>query len=102
VILEPNTHFHEPFPADASGLVLTAEGPQFKRVLVHGVVEGSPADRSGIREGDVISAIDGESTDKYALWQIQDLLKDSGQTRRLTIDRHGEKMVVTLRLQALG
>jgi C-terminal processing protease CtpA/Prc len=66
------------------------------------VVEGSPADKSGIREGDVISAIDGESTDKYALWQIQDLLKDSGQTRRLTIDRHGEKMVVTLRLQALG
>ncbi len=102
VILEPNSHFHESFRADASGLVLTAEGPQFKQVLVHGVVESSPADKAGLKEGDMITAIDGESTDKYALWEIQDLLKDSGQTKRLTINRHGETMVVTLTLHALA
>jgi hypothetical protein len=101
VILEPNRHFHEPFRGDASGLVLTAEGPQFKRVLVHGVVESSPAEKAGMKEGDIITALDGESTDKYALWEIQDLLKDSGQTRRLGINRHGETMIVTLRLKAL-
>jgi hypothetical protein len=102
VILEPNKHFHEPFAADASGLVLEADGPQFKRVIVHGVVQGSPAEKGGLQEGDVITAIDGESTDKYALWEMQDLLKESGKTRRITINRHGETSIVTLRLQALG
>lgn len=102
VILEPNSHFHDPFPADASGLVLEAEGPQFKRIVVHGVVQGSPADKSGLREGDTISTIDGESTDKYALWEIQDLLKESGQTRKLTIQRRGETITVVLRLQSLA
>ena len=102
VILEPNTHFHDPFAADASGLVLEADGPQFRRIVVHGVVAGSPADQSGIRQDDVITAIDGESTDKYALWEIQDLLKESGETRKLTIHRHGQTISVTLKLQSLA
>ena len=102
VILEPNSHFHDSFAADASGLVLEADGPQFERVVVHGVVQGSPADQSGLKEGDIITAIDGESTNKYALWQIQDLLKQSGTTRKLTIHRQSETLVVTLRLQSLA
>ncbi|HEY1575759.1 MAG TPA: aspartyl protease family protein [Terracidiphilus sp.] len=101
VILEPNQHFHETFSADASGLVLEADGPQFKRFLVHGVVRGSPAEKAGLQEGDVITAIDGETTNKYALWEIQDLLKESGKTKRLTINRHGQTTIVALRLHAL-
>jgi len=102
VILEPNSHFHDPFPSDASGLVLEAEGPEFKRVLVRGVVQGSPADRAGLKEGDVITAIDGESTDNYALWEIQDLLKAAGQTRKLTFQRQNQTMVATLELRSLA
>jgi hypothetical protein len=98
VILEPNSSFHGPFPADASGLVLQADGPQFKRILVHGVVPGSSADKSGVKQGDVITAIDDESTDKDALWQIQDLLKESGKTKKLRIQRHGEPMSIALKL----
>lgn len=102
VILEPNSHFRDPFPSDASGLVLEADGTQFKCILVRGVVEGSAADKAGVREGDVITAIDGESTDKYALWEIQDLLKASGETKKLTIQRHERTMVMTLELHSLA
>lgn len=102
VMLEPNSHFHDPFLADASGLVLDAGGQQFKRILVHGVVLGSPADKAGLQESDVITAIDDESTDKYALWQIQDLLKESGQTRKLTIHRGKQTRIVSLKLQSLA
>lgn len=102
MILEPNAHFHDPFPSDASGLVLEADGPQFKRVLVRGLVQGSAADRAGVKEGDVITAIDGESTDKYALWEIQDLLKASGQARKLTVQRRNQTMIVTLQLHSLA
>ena len=102
VILEPNKRFQEPFLADASGLVLTAEGPQFHRVRVHGVVQGSPADVAGIKEGDTITAIDGKSTDKYALWEIQDLLKASDQERKLTINREGKTMTLPIKLHQLA
>jgi len=102
VILEPNSHFHDPFPSDASGLVLEADGPRFKRILVRGVVQGSAADRAGLKEGDVITAIDGDSTDNYALWEIQDFLKADGQKRKLTVQRENRTMVVTLELRSLA
>ena len=102
LILEPNAHFDDPFPADASGLVLTAQGTDFKTIVVHGIVGGSPADESGIREGDVITAIDGESTDTYALYQIQDLFKESGRTRQVTIRRGDRTRTVTVKLRALA
>ena len=102
VIFEPNSHLRDPFPADASGLVLTAEGSDFKRIVVHGVVANSPASESGVKEGDVITSIDGISSDQYALWQIQDLLRQSGKEVSLTIERGGEKRTVTLKLRALA
>jgi PDZ domain-containing protein/aspartyl protease len=101
VILEPNSHFHDPFPADASGLVLSATGSHFATVVVHGVVTGSPADRSGLRPGDIILAIDGEPVKYYALWQIQDLFRDSGRERRLTIKRANSTTTLTVKLRAL-
>jgi hypothetical protein len=102
VILEPNSHFSDPFAADASGLVLQAEGADFKTVVVHGVVAGSAAAESEIREGDIITAIDGEPLEKYALWQIQDLLKESGQEKRLTIKRGNATSIQTIKLRALA
>jgi hypothetical protein len=102
VILEPNSHFSDPFAADASGLVLQAEGADFKTVAVHGVVAGSAAADSEIREGDIITAIDGEPMEKYALWQIQDLLKESGQEKRLTIKRGNATSIHTIKLRALA
>ena len=103
VILQPNSQFHEPFPADASGLVLKAQGDEFKTVIVVGVVPGSPADEAGIQEGDIISGIDGESTDKYALWQIQDLLKTSGKERTITLLKKDRRLTaVKIKLRALA
>src|SRR5438067_7024441 len=53
VILEPSAHLHDPFLADASGLVLTATGQDFKTFVVQGVVPKSPADKAGLHEDDV-------------------------------------------------
>ena len=102
VILEPNARLHDPFPADASGLVLTATGDDFKTFIVHGVVPKSPADEAGFREEDVITAIDGEPATTYALWQIQDLFKDANRARRVTITRAGATLTKTIKLRPLA
>jgi PDZ domain/Aspartyl protease len=103
LILQPNSRLHDPFPADASGLVLEALGDDFKTITVRGVVDGSPADQAGIREGDIIESIDGETTGKYALWQIQDLFKNSGEVRVLTLLTKDKTLrTVKIKLRALA
>jgi membrane-associated protease RseP (regulator of RpoE activity) len=102
VFLEPNAHFAEPFAADASGLVLEARGADFKRFVVQGVVAGSPADQAGVKAGDVIAEVDGASAKKFALWELQNLFKESGTERSVTIERDGKMTTVRLKLKALA
>jgi membrane-associated protease RseP (regulator of RpoE activity) len=102
VILEPNAHFAEPFAADASGLVVEAHGADFRTFTVQGIVAGSPADKAGIKTNDIITEIDGDTASKYALWELQNLLKNSGTERSLTIKRDGKTFTVRIKLQALA
>jgi serine protease Do len=63
-------------------------------LLVAGV-SGS-AERAGIRPGDVLIAINGTPTQSSA--QVQELVKKSGKTVALLIERDGSKIYVPLRL----
>jgi hypothetical protein len=102
VILEPNSHFADPFLADASGLVLKAEGSNFRTVVVQGVVSGSPAASAGLQENDEISTVDGEPAGKYALWELQDLLKNAGRRLKLTMKRGTRSFVCEIVLRSLA
>jgi predicted metalloprotease with PDZ domain len=101
--LQPNSRIHDPFPADASGLVLKALGEDFKTIVVRGVVGGSPADEAGLQEGDIIETIDGETAGRYALWQIQDLFKNSGEVKVLTLLKRDKRLrTVRIKLRSLA
>lgn len=57
------------------------------RMLVRAVEAKSPADRVGIRGGDVVSAIDGQSTAGLTLSQVVERLRGPiGSTVRVTLD----------------
>jgi serine protease DegQ len=69
--------------------------------LVFGVVEGSPAEAAGFREGDVILAIDGEE-----ITIPEDLFsylrgKEPGDEVTVTVNRGGEEVEITARLTDL-
>ena len=59
--------------------------------IISGVMDGSPAQEAGLREGDLINEVDGESTRNLSLTQVVNLVKGrEGTTVHLTIYREGE------------
>ena len=68
-------------------------------VYVYGVTDGSAAYEAGIRQGDVITAVEGtEITDMDTLNEIKNQY-NAGDTITITIFRAGESMDVSLTLQ---
>jgi PDZ domain/Aspartyl protease len=101
LILEPNAAYAQPFRADASGLVLEAQGKNHRTFRVTGIVPGSPAADAGVQRGDVIAALDSRAARDFALWEVEDALKSAGATRTLTMRRGATTSRVSLRLRAL-
>lgn len=64
---------------------------QMQLAMISGVMEGSPAQGAGLREGDIIYEVDGESTQGLSLSQVVSRVKGpEGTTVHLTIYREGE------------
>jgi S1-C subfamily serine protease len=101
MILEPNAGLAERFEYDMSGVRLRAEGTGFKTLRVSGVVENSPATEAGVREGDVISAINGRPAAEFSLSQIRTMFMQEGKEFLLEIIRGAENMQLRLKLRRL-
>jgi hypothetical protein len=99
IILEANESLTEPFEYDTSGIRLRAEGEDFKTLKVHRVVENSPAAEAGVREGDVISAVnDRPATD---VDEVRKMFRDEGKEYLLEIVRGEEKIQLKLKSRKL-
>ena len=68
------------------GLIVTK---RFGYAFVIAPVAGSPAAKSGIERGDFIEKIDGQPTQKMAVWQVRNLLR-SGKPLHLQVLRGGQ------------
>lgn len=60
-------------------------------ILVTQVMEGSPAEKAGIKRGDVILEVDGDKIDRVAVLRNRISLTSPGATVRLTILRGGDR-----------
>ena len=101
MILEPNRYFSESYEYDMSGLLLIAEGNDFKTLKVRHLIEDSPATAAGLREGDVISAVNGTLASKLSLEQVRTMFKKEGQSYLLSIKRGDERIQIRIRLRKL-
>ncbi len=102
LILEPNKHFGDPFEFDMSGAFLISDLPHSAGVKVFSVMPQTPASEAGLREGDVIMAIEGEPAETLGLARVQyDLFRRQGRSYRLKVKRQDELLEPNIKLRRL-
>lgn len=58
---------------------------------------GSPAERAGLRAGDVVTAVDGDSSARWTLERVAERLRGPAGTKvTLTLERGGSVMQMTI------
>jgi Aspartyl protease/PDZ domain len=97
--LEPNDSLRDPFESDMSGLILVADGSDFKTLRISQVRSDSPATAAGLREGDVLLALDDQSVSMFTLFQLKQIFKQDGREVLLRVRRGEEQLQVRLRLK---
>lgn len=101
MILEPNRHISDLEEYDMSGMLLVAEGADFKTFKVRRTIENSPSTLAGLREGDVISAVDGKPASNLLLEELRRMFKQKGRSYRLTVERGGQPIQTKIKLKRL-
>jgi hypothetical protein len=102
MILEPNAHFADPFGFDMSGLFIRAEGQDFKTFKVYGVIKNSPGFKSGLREGDVIEAINERPGAEFTLEQVRQVFRRGvGKEYLLSVRRGEQRLKLKMKLRRL-
>lgn len=99
MILEPNANFSYEDDFDMAGLWLTKDNDTTK---VDFVVKDSPADKAGIKEGDVVVKINGQWTNDLLLRDLREMLR-AGQGKKvsLIINSEGKEKNIQLKLKRL-
>ena len=82
-------------------LAAAMDGAPNEGVLVGEVAEKSPAEKAGLRRGDLITQIDGESVRSSSELRNRVALRGAGKEVHLTVWRNGDtkEMSITLRAQ---
>jgi Do/DeqQ family serine protease len=74
--------------------------PRPTGALVADVWPGGPADRAGVRQGDVVTAVDGQPIVEAATLNYRIGNSRPGETLRLTVRRNDRDLPLTLRTEA--
>ena len=78
MILEPTSHFAEPYEIDD-------------------VDEHSAASDSGVRDGDILVAINGRAAAEFSLDQIRTMFMQDRREYSLTVKREGKPLPIRLK-----
>ena len=94
--LKPNSLYREPFEYSYSGMELYyVDGT----ILIGSVVKDSPADVAGLREGDIVIAVDNNANQNFT--QYKKALTSAKKRVRLIIGRDEELIDISIKLMSL-
>jgi hypothetical protein len=99
ILLKPNSHFKEPFMVDLSGLELVTQANDFKLIKIKRVRANFPAAQAALREGDIITAINGHPATEFTLDELGRMFKEEGKEYLLRIRRGNKIMNRKLKLK---
>lgn len=69
-------------------------------IIVSGIRAGSPAAEAGLREGDVILAVNGKRIHRYKLQEVMSMINEKeGKRVRLLIERYNKDLVFSFTLK---
>lgn len=68
--------------------------------LIEWVQEDGPAARAGLREGDIVLAVNGEEIADFASFRRQVFLSEPGDELRIEIKRVDERMAISVKVEA--
>lgn len=99
---KPNTRFSNDYKGNMTGFnsknILNDDQ---NRRRIYNVIEGSPADKAGIKVGDIITHIDGIAISEISVKERKRLVTQSFIPLLLRIERNGEIFQVNLRPQRI-
>lgn len=72
-----------------------------KGILVSDVTDNSPAQKSGIKTGDIIIKIDGKEVNEVGAFRNRIALTPPGKRKRLTLIRNGKEKIVKVKIEKL-
>jgi Aspartyl protease/PDZ domain len=100
LIFEKNKHYGRRDTYDRAGIWMGQDGQHFTIV---DVITGGPADEAGIKQGELILAIDGVSTDKLILPEVRDKIRHDPVGKRLTLllESNGKRRTAVVSLRDL-
>ena len=94
--LLPNSHFHDHFDYSYTGMSLY----KFDGIIqADDIVEGSPADKSGLKNGDIIVGINSDFSNDIEKYKNQ--LQKTGQTITLLIRRNNVPIIISMHVRRI-
>jgi hypothetical protein len=101
LLLAANPRFADYEEEDKSGLSIVAKGPGLKTFEVLAVQPSTPAAEAGIQKGDIIAGIDEEAAADLSLASIRYLFRQIGHKYKVTIERKGQSLQITIQMRRL-
>jgi len=96
IYLTPNSHFKEPFNYAYVGMEIYT---QDEKIFVGGISKGSPADAAGLKDEDIIIAINNDFSQNFD--HYKSLLQTENEKLRMIIRRNGELMQIQIKVKKL-
>lgn len=98
---KPNANFNRPFTYNIAGIEVAQTIAFVPQIEVVNVWKDSPADRAGLKTGDIINEIDNEKVYSMTIPQVKGyFIEPSKRPLRLTIQRGTETILLKVEMKA--
>ncbi|MCZ2458338.1 MAG: aspartyl protease family protein [Chitinophagales bacterium] len=96
IYLKPNSHINEPFDYSYTGIELYKINNE---ILIGDVAKGSPAEAGGLKEGDIVVAINSDFSQNLTSYKIA--LERIREKVKIFIRRNGELIMVEFKVKSI-